>query len=169
MMKRNTVVLLGTLGIALLAAACGWYAGTHRDALATHASHGAHAIKRPSNQTAVVTVWSSAETLGATGQFYEHVLELERVGDSTEPPGILDTDGTFLIVMRGTVEEPRGTTRRWPQLALSVPNLDNAVRSLEDAGVEPWGIEEFGSPEPSSRYVMFRDPAGNLIEVVEWL
>jgi len=54
--------------------------------------------------------------------------------------------------------------------ALSVPDLDLAVEALRDAGVElPWGIEECGSPEPSSRYVMFRDPAGNLIEVVEWL
>jgi len=64
----------------------------------------------------------------------------------------------------------RGTFLRWPMFALSVPDLDLAVEALRDAGVElPWGIEECGSPEPSSRYVMFRDPAGNLIEVVEWL
>ena len=54
--------------------------------------------------------------------------------------------------------------------ALTVPDLDQSVNALRDAEVElPWGIEEFGAPEPSSRYVMFHDPAGNLIEVVEWL
>jgi len=45
-----------------------------------------------------------------------------------------------------------------------------SIKTLTDAGVEfPWGIEEFGGPNPSSRYVMFYDPAGNLIELVEWL
>jgi hypothetical protein len=54
--------------------------------------------------------------------------------------------------------------------ALAVPDLDQSVEALRDAKVElPWGIEEFGSPEPSSKYVMFHDPAGNLIEIVEWL
>jgi catechol 2,3-dioxygenase-like lactoylglutathione lyase family enzyme len=104
-----------------------------------------------------------------TAAFYKEVLGLRRVGTGTEPY-VFDADGTFLVVMKGKLEQPKSPAKRWPMFALSVPDLDLAVEALRDAGVElPWGIEEFGSPEPSSRYVMFRDPAGNLIEVVEWL
>ena len=72
--------------------------------------------------------------------------------------------------MEGRLEQPRDPKRRWPMFALTVSDLDQSVNALRDAVVElPWGIEEFGAPEPSSRYVMFHDPAGNLIEVVEWL
>ena len=134
-------------------------------------SHEPHqeARNRPTNQVAVLTVWAEAEKLEATVMFYEDVLGLRRVGTSTDPY-ILDTDGTFLVIMEGQLEQPRDPGRRWPMFALSVPDLDRSVEALHDAEVElPWGVEEFGSPEPSSRYVMFHDPAGNLVEIVQWL
>ena len=127
------------------------------------------ARNRPTNQVAVLTVWAEAEKLEPTAKFYQDVLGLRRVGSSADPY-ILDTDGTFVVIMEGRLEQPLDPKRRWPMFALTVPDLDQSVNALRDAGVEfPWGIEEFGAPEPSSRYVMFHDPAGNLIEVVEWL
>ncbi len=107
--------------------------------------------------------------LMATATFYQDILGLRRVGSSTDPY-ICDTDGTFIVIMEGNLEQPRDPKRRWPMFALSVPDLDKSVKKITDTGVEfPWGIEEYGTPNPSSRYVMFYDPAGNLIELVEWL
>lgn len=158
-MKYLGLVAAGAALLGLLA----WH--HHAGQLFTH-GHG-HGHERPSNQTAVLTVWSPTDHVEATARFYEEVLGLERV---SEDGMILDTDGTFLVVMQGTLVHPKDTARRWPLFALSVPDLDAAVKALEQAGVElPWGIEVFGTPEPDSRYVMFHDPAGNLIELVEWL
>jgi catechol 2,3-dioxygenase-like lactoylglutathione lyase family enzyme len=151
----------------------------------SHASHGPHDEQaqhgtqagdshspersRPTNQAAVLTVWAGPEKLESTVQFYEGVLGLRRVGSSTTPY-ILDADGTFIAIMEGQLEPPRDSVRRWPMFALSVADLDQAVEALRAADVElPWGVEEYGAPNPSSRYVMFSDPAGNLIELVQWL
>jgi predicted enzyme related to lactoylglutathione lyase len=139
--------------------------GSHSDSQAS----GDLERTRPTNQVAVLTVWAEVDKLEETADFYEHVLGLQRKGTSTSPC-ILDTDGTFIAIMAGKLESPREPGRRWPMFALSVPDLDQSVQALREAKVElPWGVEEFGAPEPSSRYVMFRDPAGNLIEIVQWL
>ena len=54
---------------------------------------------------------------------------------------------------------------RFPLIAFSVSNLGDAIARLEANDVElPWGIEE----DPNSQWVMFHDPAGNLIELVEF-
>jgi predicted enzyme related to lactoylglutathione lyase len=51
-------------------------------------------------------------------------------------------------------------------VALSVPNLDAAVEKLQSHGVDlAWGVET----NATGRWVMFHDPAGNLIELVEAL
>jgi len=51
---------------------------------------------------------------------------------------------------------------RFPPIAFRVSDLDKAVQRLQVHGVDlPWGIE--GHDE--SRWVMFFDPAGNLIEL----
>ena len=124
---------------------------------------------RPTNQVAVMTVWASPDVLDSTARFYEEVLRLRRVGTSTDHH-LFDTDGTFVVVMEGVLDPPKAPARRWPMFALTVPDLDVSVEALRTAEVDlAWGIEEYGEPEPSSRYVMFHDPAGNLIEVVEWL
>ena len=77
-----------------------------------------------------------------------------------------------------TPDEPSQTVHSRPTNQVAVLTVwaeaeklePTALSALRDAEVElPWGIEDFGAPEPSSRYVMFHDPAGNLIEVVEWL
>lgn len=51
---------------------------------------------------------------------------------------------------------------RFPIVAFAADDLDAAVDRLRAHGVEmPWGVEE----DADSRWVMFHDPAGNLIEV----
>ena len=76
-----------------------------------------------------------------------------------------DLDGAYLVILEG--KPPRGEVEgqtRFPQVALTVDDFGAAVNRLRANRVElPWGIEE-GS---GLRWVMFRDPAGNLIEFVE--
>lgn len=123
---------------------------------------------RPKNQVAVLTVWAEAENIKPTAKFYEDVLGLKRISANTDHY-VFDTDGTFIVIMEGRLEQPRDPKRRWPMFALTVPDLDLSIKALRAAKIElPWGIEESSAPSPSSRWVMFHDPAGNLIELVEW-
>ena len=179
------MIVLGAITVLVLVALI---IQTHNGSDNSHgslASHGGHAQQdahtrnpqqpnqtvrtRPENQVAVLTVWAEAEKLESTARFYENVLGLRRIGNGPDPY-IFDTDGTFVVIMEGRLEQRRDPKRRWPMFALTVPDLDLSIKALRAAKMElPWGIEEFGTPSPSSRYVMFHDPAGNLIELVEWL
>ena len=50
-------------------------------------------------------------------------------------------------------------------MAFAVDDLEAAIARLQAHGVElPWGIEN----DEVSRWVMFHDPAGNLIELVQF-
>jgi catechol 2,3-dioxygenase-like lactoylglutathione lyase family enzyme len=138
-----------------------------------HSEHsqkeGKHDRTKPENQVAVLTVWADADEFEQTVSFYKDTLGLRSVGSGPKQH-ILDTDGTFLVIMEGQLDPPQNTSKRWPMFALTVPNLNKSMESLKDSEIElPWGVEEFGTLRPSSRYVMFYDPAGNLIELVEWL
>jgi predicted enzyme related to lactoylglutathione lyase len=51
-------------------------------------------------------------------------------------------------------------------IAFAVEDLDSAVERLNHHGVEmPWGVES----DSNSRWVMFYDPGGNLIELVQFV
>jgi predicted enzyme related to lactoylglutathione lyase len=71
--------------------------------------------------------------------------------------------GAYLTILKGTpqpAEDPESS--RFPLFAFRVKDLDQAVARLEAHGVDfPWGVEGQGE----SRWVMFHDPAGNLIEI----
>lgn len=50
-------------------------------------------------------------------------------------------------------------------VAFSIPELEPAIEKLHLHGVDlPWGMET----NAADRWVMFRDPAGNLVELVEF-
>jgi hypothetical protein len=50
-------------------------------------------------------------------------------------------------------------------VAFSIPDLDKAVERLRLHSVDlPWGVET----NATGRWVMFHDPAGNLVELVEF-
>jgi catechol 2,3-dioxygenase-like lactoylglutathione lyase family enzyme len=110
---------------------------------------------------AVVSIWAPDEWKAA--HFYRDVLGLRLMPVHDRPH--LDLGGTYLTIIRG---EPRpaqnSTPARFPLLAFRVQSLEDTIVRLRSAAVEmPWGIEGEGR----TRYVMFKDPAGNIMEVVE--
>jgi len=116
------------------------------------------------NRLVVVSLW--AEDVPSTVAFYRDVLGLRLVGH-TGGHHHFDLGGTYLVVLQGRPNPPGDPVpERFPIFALQVDDLDAAIEQLYKHQVElPWGVEG-GS---NTRYVMFYDPAGNLIELVEFL
>ena len=112
---------------------------------------------------AVVTLW--AEDVSRTADFYRNVLGLPLLTIDRGRPHF-DFGGGYLVILSGQprkVEDSRQS--RFPVLAFGVDNLDEVIRHLESQGVEmPWGVEE----DSDSRWVMFNDPGGNLLEVAKF-
>jgi catechol 2,3-dioxygenase-like lactoylglutathione lyase family enzyme len=113
------------------------------------------------NPLAVVAIWAPDEWKAA--HFYRDVLGLNLLPLRNMPH--FDLGGTYLTILRG---EPRlaenAVPSRFPLIAFRVQSLEDAMGRLRSAGVDmPWGIEGEGR----ARYVMFKDPAGNIIEIVE--
>jgi glyoxylase I family protein len=52
-------------------------------------------------------------------------------------------------------------------LAFDVPRLEPAIEALRADGIEPDPIIDMGELIPGSRIVFFRDPEGNIIELME--
>lgn len=115
---------------------------------------------------AVQIIW--AEDVSTAATFYRDVLGLSLIPDDNPAhahmtrfrlkPGIL-------ILLHGTPRPAENAVPpEFPLFALTVNNLDNAVEQLKANKVAlPQGVEGSGR----NRWVMFRDPAGNLIELVQ--
>ena len=112
---------------------------------------------------AVVSIW--AEDVPATVHFYRDVIGLELLPHHGAPPAF-DVDGTYLVILKGRPLPPENPEpARFPQVAFGVENLEAAIDRLRAHCVEPlWGIEE----DETSRWIVFHDPAGNLMELVEF-
>jgi glyoxylase I family protein len=52
-------------------------------------------------------------------------------------------------------------------LAFDVPNLDSAIEALRGDGIEPDRVIDFSTVIPGSRLLFFRDPEGNIVELME--
>lgn len=116
---------------------------------------------------AVISLW--AEDVPKTAHFYRDVIGLPLLPHHGDRPHF-DLGGTFLTILPGK-PAPVQTSTRFPVVAFEVEDLDEAIRKLHAHQVElPRGIEEESGPTngPSSRWVMFNDPAGNLIELVSF-
>ena len=115
-------------------------------------------------QVSVVSLW--AEDVPAAVHFYRDVIGLRLLPHHQTGQPHFDVDGTYLTVLQGQPRPPRNPTpAHFPLIAFAVEDLDSAVDRLRAHHVElPWGIDE----DPRSRWVMFYDPAGNLIELVEF-
>jgi catechol 2,3-dioxygenase-like lactoylglutathione lyase family enzyme len=113
---------------------------------------------------AVVSLW--AEDVTAASHFYQEVIGLPlQTHPARDHPHFVLGDST-LTIKQGRPVLPQNPEPRFPVVAFSVPDLDEALARLRSHGVElPWGVET----NTSGRWVMFRDPAGNLIELVEFL
>lgn len=109
----------------------------------------------------VVSLW--AEDVHETARFYRDVLGLNLISHHHNSQPHFRVGDAYLVILKGKphpAEDPEPS--RFPLLAFEVQDLDAAVERLIAHEVElPWGIEESGT----SRWVMFHDPAGNLIEL----
>jgi catechol 2,3-dioxygenase-like lactoylglutathione lyase family enzyme len=119
-------------------------------------------VTDPAARIAVVSLW--AEDVPPCAHFYRDVIGLKLAGHHGAWPHF-DVGGAILVILEG---RPHPATMagpsRFPLLAISIEHFQSAVDRLAAASVPmPWGIEEDGT----SRWVMFHDPAGNLIELVE--
>jgi len=77
-----------------------------------------------------------------------------------------DLGGIYLVILKGRpIPAQNPMPPRFPLIAFAVKDLDAAVDQLRAHHVElPWGVEE----DANSRWAMFHDPAGNLIELVQF-
>ena len=109
---------------------------------------------------AVVSLW--AEDVPATAHFYRDVIGLRLMPHHGDRPAF-DLGGVCLAILKGRpVPAQDSLPSRFPIVAFALEDLDAAVEQLHAHRVElPWGIEE----DADSRWVMFHDPAGNLIEL----
>jgi len=112
---------------------------------------------------AVVSLW--AEDVPAAVHFYQDILGLRLLLHDHERPHF-DVGGCYLTILKGRpVPAQDAAPARFPLIALAVDDLDAAEQNLRLHGVElPWGIEA----DANSRWVMFHDPAGNLVELVQF-
>ncbi len=112
---------------------------------------------------AVVSVW--AKDVPSTAHFYRDVIGLDVLPHHGDRPHF-DLAGTYLVILEGEPVPARNSSpSRFPILAFAVDDLDKAIDRLHVHNIElPWGIEE----DEGSRWVMFYDPAGNLIEYAEF-
>ena len=112
---------------------------------------------------AVISVW--AEDIATNAHFYRDVLGLDLLPHHDARPHF-KVDGIYLIILKGTpVPAQNAEPDRFPLFALAVDNLDELIESLKNHRVDlPWGVES----NAHERWVMFHDPAGNLIELVQF-
>ncbi len=100
--------------------------------------------------------------------FYTNVLGLEEVGRFEGRPIVFVAAGATAIELVGdkAPDEPRG--QGWNHLALEVGDIDAAVAALEARGVVFQGPPADFPPEaPRARIAFFRDPDGNLLELIQ--
>ena len=109
----------------------------------------------------VVCLW--AEDVTATAHFYMDVFGLELHHAAHHPRVHFKVGDTYLTILKGKPQAAQDMEpARFPLFAFKVDDLDAAVEQFQSHKVEmPWGIEGKGE----NRWVMFHDPAGNLIEI----
>ncbi len=113
---------------------------------------------------AVISLW--AEDMPATAHFYRDVIGLKLLPQHAEGRIHFELDGCVLVIVPGRPALPPDPEPRFPVVAFSVADLESAVEKLRLHGVDlPWGVET----NDSGRWVMFHDPAGNLVELVQYI
>jgi catechol 2,3-dioxygenase-like lactoylglutathione lyase family enzyme len=112
---------------------------------------------------AVISLW--AEDVPTCAHFYRDVLGLPQVGRHGHRPHF-DLGGIELVILKGKpAPASEAEPARFPLIALALDDLGDAMDRLKAHGVSlPWGIES----NSEGRWVMFHDPGGNLIELVEF-
>ncbi len=112
----------------------------------------------------VVSLWT--DKMPETVHFYEGVLGLKECSCNAYhmEPVHFEVGDSFLVMLKGKMT-PEKDSERFPLLAITVENLEDAAEVLRHHGVELiMGIQE----DESSRWTFCRDPGGNFIEIVVW-
>jgi predicted enzyme related to lactoylglutathione lyase len=116
------------------------------------------------NQISVTSLWT--EDVPTTVRFYSEVMGLQLCpcqGYHMDPPHF-DVGGAYLVILKGkSVLAQKSET--FPVIALAVEDLDSAVERLKAHRVDL--LKDIQEDE-SSRWVFFRDPGDNLIELAFW-
>lgn len=113
----------------------------------------------------IAVVSLRVEDVPASAHFYRDVLGLNLLAHHPGGRVHFDLDGCVLTIIPGRPALPADPEPRFPVLAFSVADLDEAMEPLRLHGVQlPWGVES----NASGRWVMFHDPAGNLVELVQF-
>jgi len=109
---------------------------------------------------AVVTLWG--EDVQRMSDFYQSVLGLPLAMVDRGRPHF-DFGGGYLVILPGQPHRLQDVNQsRFPVVAFAVEDLHEVIFQLKSRDIEmPWGVEE----DSDSRWVMFYDPGGNLIEV----
>jgi len=115
------------------------------------------------NQISVASLWT--EDVPAAVRFYSEVIGLRLCpceGYHMDPLHF-DVGGAYLAILKGkSVLAQNAET--FPVIALAVDDLDSAVERLKAHHVDLLKDAE----DPASRWVFFRDPGDNLIELAYW-
>lgn len=113
----------------------------------------------------LVVVSLKAGDIPTSVHFYRDVIGLRLLPHHGARPHF-DLGGQYLALVAskpGSVEE--AYQERFPLVAFAVEDLEAALERVRAHQVQlPWGIEE----DDHSRWAMFHDPAGNLIELVDY-
>lgn len=116
-----------------------------------------------SSKFAVIAIW--AEDVATSAHFYRDVIGLSLLPHHDKRPHFM-VNGVYLIILKGRPAPAQDAQPpRFPIFAFSVDDLGAMVERLEKHHVIlPWGVE--GNED--ERWVMFHDPAGNLIELAQF-
>lgn len=112
----------------------------------------------------VVSLW--AEDIPKTAHFYRDVIGLRLMPHHGDRPHF-DLGGIYLVLVKGQpAKRQADSPDNFPVLAFAVEDLESSMEGLRTHGVDlPWGIEQ----GEGTRWIKFHDPAGNLIELVEFI
>lgn len=112
----------------------------------------------------VVSLWG--ENVSEMVHFYRDVVGLSLRDHHHDLPHF-DMGGSSLVILKGESLKPLNPEpERFPILAFAVEDLEHEINRLRKFGIDfPWDVEV----GPGSRFVMFEDPGGNLIEYVEFV
>lgn len=115
-------------------------------------------------QISVASLWT--EDVSSTVRFYNEVIGLRLCpceGYHMNPPHF-DVGGAYLTILKGKSVLAQDA-ESFPVIALAVDDLDSAIERLKAFHVDLLkDVEE----DAASRWVFFRDPGGNLIELAYW-
>jgi catechol 2,3-dioxygenase-like lactoylglutathione lyase family enzyme len=104
------------------------------------------------------------EDVQAAVHFYKEMIGLDLIAHEEHLPHF-NLSGSYLVILPGKQVTTPGPGRQdFPLVAIQVPVLEVVLERLRHHGIEV----RLGDEEAVGlRWAMFRDPSGNLVEVVE--